>query len=59
MVVYATRSPLLKDGKAKTTDVISAICVNQLSKVFIELQNCITLVITNDGVCAKIPMKQD
>ena len=48
-IVYATKSRSLEVLKAKITDVFSGITVNQLANVFRELQNRITLCITNDG----------
>ena len=47
-IVYATKPCSLEDLKAKITNVISSITVNQLANVFRELQNRITLYITND-----------
>ena len=47
--MYATKLTSLKDLKAKITNVISGITVNQLANVFRKLQNCITLCIANDG----------
>ena len=47
-IVYATKHSSSKDLKAKITNVISGITINQLSNVFRELQNRITLCIAND-----------
>ena len=44
-----TKPSSLQDLKVKTINVISGITVNQLTNVFCELQNCITLCIANDG----------
>ena len=48
-IVYATKPRSLEDLKAKITNVISGITINQLANVFRELQNRITLCISNDG----------
>ena len=45
-LVYATKLSYLK---AKITNVISGITINQLANVFCELQNRITLCIASDG----------
>ena len=45
-IVYATKPSYLK---AKITNVISSITINQLANDFRELQNRITLCIANDG----------
>ena len=47
-LVYATKPSSLEDLKAKITNVISGITVNQLANDFCELQNHITLCIAND-----------
>ena len=48
-IVYATKPSSLEDLKARVTNVISGITINQLANVFRELQNRITLCIANDG----------
>ena len=48
-IVYATKPSSLEDLKARITNVISGITINQLANVFCELQNRITLCIANDG----------
>ena len=48
-IVYATKPTSLEDLKAKRTNVISGITINQLANVFRELKNHITLCIANDG----------
>ena len=48
-IVYATKPSSLEDLKARITNVISGITINQLANVFRELQNRITLCIANDG----------
>ena len=48
-ILYATEPSSLKDLKAKITNVISGITVNQLANVFCELQNRVNLGIANDG----------
>ena len=45
-IVYTTKPSYLK---AKISNVISGITINQLVNVFRELQNRITLCIANDG----------
>ena len=56
-IVYAIKFSSLKYLKAKITNVISGITVNQLANVFHELQNCITLNIANDGGHVKTKIK--
>ena len=48
-IVYATKPSLLEDLKAKITNVMSGVTVNQLANVFHELQNRITHCIVKDG----------
>ena len=48
-VVHATKSTSLEDLKAKPTNVISGITINQLANVYQVLQNHITLCSANDG----------
>ena len=48
-IVYATKPSSLENLKAKITNMISGITVNQLANIFHELQNRITLCIANDG----------
>ena len=53
-IVYATKLRSSEDLKAKITNVILGITVNQLANVFRELQNRITFCIANDGGHLKI-----
>ena len=48
-IVYATKPTSLENLKAKISNVISGITINQLANVFRELQSHITLCIANDG----------